>query len=787
MTNFGETNSTMILSLVLYCVSGTLLTLLNKLSVMIFPYTNILLVIQNGMSVLLLMLISRCFPKTFGPLPLLNLTIIRLWMPLVVLFVIMLTSSLSSLTYVSVPTVIVMRNLTTIIVALLEYVLRSNKIPRLSSVTLLCMLFGSILYAKHDLTFSIPGYAILCVNIMATSIYQIYVKKVTDSFLFENIGSIGMSYYNNFISLPILLVFAGIKGELASDFDLEEILEMKTIFLITLSGLFGFSLSVSAFSLNKLISATSMMVANNVNKFVIIILSEIFVQSTLDTTAVIGAVSVLIFGWIYSQTIKSQSKKIIPIVLTMISIVLMYNITMIKSNDHSSTHSSDQKDVFVNRENLMNITEKILQGDVVYRSYLPTHEISQMDHHFLPGITIKHTTKLKLPKSCRKRTSSMWQICSSSRCKPYSERLHWNYPHKTNSGEKTGQFINRVLEIAWGSNPPSIDLYLRSGCHGIMEMKYLFESIELFWPRFLGSIIIVLDAGDEVILENLLPKIPTHHYVIAFEETPCAPGRILNQYSYLNLDRHSSADYIVTIDSDCIFHSPVTPDLIFYQGKIRLASSRTFQMESWRKSVDAMLGNGMYDGHYMVTQPVTFVLSTFSSFRQWFFQTKNKCYEDQLSRLSSDHYVWFCWMCHLGTYLERGNSSQNEYDKYWFHHLDDSTTEPMLRFAIHVSYEPNHFIQCHKSECYGKSVNEVIRQGLCRAFGSAIFRVCNDYPHLDYINNVTFTYAHEQIQPANRTVRINAMKSYLERLSNVTMIALMGEQKHNYIFSKYFF
>jgi hypothetical protein len=483
-----------------------------------------------------------------------------------------------------------------------------------------------------------------------------------------------------------------------------------------------------------------------------------------------------------SQTAEPLSKKLFlmtVIIFIVLSAVLEYkhiNITMININYHSRLDSINKNNILSNsfspRENQIIIDMKKTKGDVIYQSYLPAPEISKASRLLSPKILVKRTRKFRLPESCINKYSSIWKICQATRCTPYMGKPNWYYPRTTISGEKTGEFINRVLEIAWGSNSPSVDLYLRSGCDGIMEMKYLFESIEIFWPRFLGSIIIVLDAGDEVILKHFLPVKPTHHYVIEFEHTPCVSGRIFNQYSYLNLDRHSSADYVVTIDSDCIFHSPVTPDLIFREGRVILASSRTFQREYWLKPVDSMLGVGMYDGHYMVTQPVTFSLSTFSSFRQWFYETKKKCYEDQLSHLSPDSYLWFCWMCQLGTYLERGNPEQSEYKKYWFQHLDNNTLEPMLRYAIHVTYESYDSERCEEPKCYEKSANEGIRQGSCRAFGSSIFHFCSNYPHLNYINNVTFLYARTDIQAANKSARINAVISYLERLSNVTMIAL---------------
>jgi hypothetical protein len=43
-------------------------------------------------------------------------------------------------------------------------------------------------------------------------------------------------------------------------------------------------------------------VANNVNKFAVIILSELFVQRTLGMASSTGTLVVMFFGWFYAQT-----------------------------------------------------------------------------------------------------------------------------------------------------------------------------------------------------------------------------------------------------------------------------------------------------------------------------------------------------------------------------------------------------------------------------------------------------------------------------------------------------
>lgn len=303
-TSDESTRSRTILMLIIYCISGTFLTLMNKVAIGIFPFTNMLLVLQNSVTVILLLFSFYLYPSSSRISPWLNMTIVRLWIPVVILFVLMLISSLFALAHVSVPTVIVIRNLSTLSVALLEYMILQRTINFVSIGNLFGMLVGAIFYAIHDFTFNIQGYFWLLVNIISTSIYQVYIKKIVDLPSVKVLGPISMSYYSNLISLPIFLLLAGVTGEfnhLLIFIRQIVTIHIRSIFIIFVSCILGFSLSTSAFALNKLISATSIMVANNVNKFALIVISEIFFQSTLDMTASLGALSVLFFGWLYTQ------------------------------------------------------------------------------------------------------------------------------------------------------------------------------------------------------------------------------------------------------------------------------------------------------------------------------------------------------------------------------------------------------------------------------------------------------------------------------------------------------
>jgi len=318
-----QKTSKTIYTLIIYCFSGSLLTVVNKLALVIFPFTNVLLLLQNGVTVILLIINYYFGAKSLPPI---TIEIIKLWIPVVSLFVIMLLSSLLALMYVSVPTVIVIRNLSTLSVAVLEYIILGDTITSISIGTLLGMLIGAIFYASHDLTFSIYGYLWLSVNIMGTSVYQVYIKKIVHLSLVKECGSVGMSYYNNIISLPIFLFLACIMGEMKSFLLYSQditMINVKSAIIVLMSCVLGFMLSITAFTLNTLISATSIMVANNVNKFTLIAFSELFVESTLDITASIGAVFVLLFGWLYSKSKENYAKTafILLVVMFIISYV----------------------------------------------------------------------------------------------------------------------------------------------------------------------------------------------------------------------------------------------------------------------------------------------------------------------------------------------------------------------------------------------------------------------------------------------------------------------------------
>lgn len=311
-----------------YCISGTLLTLANKLAIVAFPVPNTLLVIQNGVTIVMLMGGSFLWPGMFQKMPVLTVQVVKAWLPLVLLFVAMLVSSLQALMSVSAVTLIVMRNLSTLCVAFFERLILGEKIHVLTWLTLIGIFLGATLYGLRDMSFNSVGYFWLAINVGATSSYQIYVKTLIEKS--KELGPFGMSYITNVLSVPIFIIIAiatkEYEGLAAWNFSPDN--NVRTISIVALSAILGFALSTTAFMINKMITATSMMVANNVNKFAVILLSEIFVERSMDAVSGFGTLLVLLFGWLYS---KARALKEMPAFVTRMGCISWFTVFIVSA------------------------------------------------------------------------------------------------------------------------------------------------------------------------------------------------------------------------------------------------------------------------------------------------------------------------------------------------------------------------------------------------------------------------------------------------------------------------
>jgi drug/metabolite transporter (DMT)-like permease len=221
------------------------------------------------------------------------------------MFFVMLISSLAALKHVSVSSLVVIRNVTTIVVAIADIAILRNPLSIFAINSLFSLLGGVLLFAKHDLSFSFVGYIWLAVNCVFTAAYQIYVKQLVEEF---RLDAFVMALYNNVLSMPLCVAAILLSGEADGLSHLWSLTASRQA-LVGLSTILGFILSASAFRLNQLISATSQMVINNVNKFIVVVAAEIFLVPVLTPLSWTGTIIVFLSGYMYAHENSKASNK----------------------------------------------------------------------------------------------------------------------------------------------------------------------------------------------------------------------------------------------------------------------------------------------------------------------------------------------------------------------------------------------------------------------------------------------------------------------------------------------
>jgi hypothetical protein len=365
----------------------------------------------------------------------------------------------------------------------------------------------------------------------------------------------------------------------------------------------------------------------------------------------------------------------------------------------------------------------------VYSSFIPENDSREVPRgEIVPGLTEFYQPEWVRSANCMNQ--SHWSICDPPICNLSSAtKLEtFKFEKTTIWNESIYEYMNRLLKYAWGRNPPRIDLYVRTGCKGLGYLSALLQSVELFWPRFLGDILIVLDYNDQPIIDRLFRKLKylsRHSVKIIYEHNPCFTGRVFNQYSYVHFEQYSTAEYTVTIDSDCALMRPFVPDVLFveHSKKVRYFVSK-YAQRMWfgLQEFITKVKPGKY-GHGMIVQPVTVINKSLKPFREWIAKQHNlPCYEDVISLVlnkweNTRNIGVYCWMCQLSPFASIFASRFN----YETVEISSSLLNAKWSYVAHTKYQ-NYLDQ--KTEWEMAQV--AVIDGLCVWFGNQYFTVCKE-------------------------------------------------------------
>ena len=192
------------ISLAAYSCCSISMILLNKLVMDThgLDYPMGLLFSQNAAALILVVVAKKQGWVDFPPF---DWNIARKWLPLTLLFVAMLWTSMKSLKTMSVAVQTILKNLSTIITACGDWYFFEKKLSIYIFGAFGVMATGAYLGSRGDPWVTAEGLFWTLTNVTVTSCYLLYMKLLMGD-VTKEIGKYGPVFYNNLLSLPFLFL-----------------------------------------------------------------------------------------------------------------------------------------------------------------------------------------------------------------------------------------------------------------------------------------------------------------------------------------------------------------------------------------------------------------------------------------------------------------------------------------------------------------------------------------------------------------------------------------------------
>jgi GDP-mannose transporter len=287
-------------------------TLLNKAALSSFKFNapNAILTFQCAVSVLLVVAFKSLGLIRVEPF---NWKVVRVWFPANLIFVGMIVSSFLALKDLGVPMATVLKNMTNLFVILTEYFMNGTTYNAGVWATLVLMTLSAVAGAYTDLAFSTSGYFWQFVNSAFTASNMLYLKVVmakvknyTQSG--EKLDEFSMVFYNNLLSVPLLLALMVVMGEFSDLANQPDLTNPAFLFVASLTGIIGFSISFSVLWFLSCVTPTTFTLVGSLNKipvsFIGLFLFETAISMPNVLSVLVGLVAGAVFGYAKSQPAK---------------------------------------------------------------------------------------------------------------------------------------------------------------------------------------------------------------------------------------------------------------------------------------------------------------------------------------------------------------------------------------------------------------------------------------------------------------------------------------------------
>uniref|UniRef100_A0A7C8YL47 Sugar phosphate transporter domain-containing protein n=1 Tax=Opuntia streptacantha TaxID=393608 RepID=A0A7C8YL47_OPUST len=265
----GKRPSGPLLSGAAYCLSSCSMILLNKvvLSTYNFKAGVSLMFYQNLISTVIVAVLSICGAVSVEKL---SWKLIRVWLPVNLIFVGMLVSGMFSLKYMNIAMVTILKNVTNILTAIGEYYVFRRQQNQKVWTAMFLMIISAISGGITDLSFDATGYAWQIVNCILTASYSLTLRMVMDKAKqvtkSGNLNEASMVLLNNSLSLPFAVILILICDEWHYVVNATVVTMPMFWAAATLSGLLGLAISFTSMWFLSQTGPTTYSLVGSLNK-----------------------------------------------------------------------------------------------------------------------------------------------------------------------------------------------------------------------------------------------------------------------------------------------------------------------------------------------------------------------------------------------------------------------------------------------------------------------------------------------------------------------------------------
>lgn len=283
-------------SILCYSTCSISLILLNKLVIGTYGlnYPMGLLFLQNLCAFLL---VVACKSLGLISYPAFDMRVVKKWIPLTILFVMMLWTSMKSLQLMSVAVQTILKNLAMILTALGDFYFFDKKLTAGMFGAFAMMAVGSYVGSAGDPWVTAAGLFWTFANIVFTVGYVLYMKVLLGH-VSKEIGRYGPVFYNNLLSLPFLLP-ASLTSlpDLLADIGAAPTGALFCLFFMVLA---GSVMTFATFWCMRVTSPTTYSVTGSLNKIPLALLGIIIFNHVPTPLGWIGIAIAFSGGFVYT-------------------------------------------------------------------------------------------------------------------------------------------------------------------------------------------------------------------------------------------------------------------------------------------------------------------------------------------------------------------------------------------------------------------------------------------------------------------------------------------------------